>query len=77
MNKAFTKEIVITLMVVMLLAFIFPKTGIVVCAEDITINVSGKLYEFDEKSEYEYSSATPVDIIANEGKLGSFSISGD
>ena len=71
------KEIVLTLMVVMLLAFIFPKTGIVVCAEDITINVSGKLYEFDEKSEYEYSSATPVDIIANEGKLGSFSISGD
>ena len=41
MNKAFTKEIVITLMVVMLLAFIFPKAGIVVCAEDITINVSG------------------------------------
>lgn len=77
MNKTITKEIVIGLMAVVLLVFIFSKTGIVAYAEDTTINVSGKLYEFDEKSEYEYSSVTPVEIIVNEGKLGSFSISGD
>lgn len=77
MEKVITKEIVTALMTAMLLALIFSGTGIVACANETNISVSGKLYEFDEKSEYEYSSNTPVEIITNDGKLGAFSISGD
>lgn len=49
----------------------------IVHAKDTDINVLGKLYEFGEKSEYEYSSGTATEIEADSVKLGTFSISGD
>jgi len=41
-------------------------------AADKKINVDGKIYEFDEKSEYEISSSEPV----GGNSFGKFSISG-
>ena len=40
------------------------------------IHISGRLYEFDEKSNYEYSSAETYNAITGNGKLGVLSISG-
>lgn len=62
---------------VVLLALSFLLDGNVVYAKDETINVSGELYEFDEKSEYIFSPDTPAESIKNTGRLGAFSISGD
>ncbi|MBD5146893.1 MAG: hypothetical protein HDT21_13450 [Ruminococcus sp.] len=43
-------------------------------AADKNITINGKVYEFDEKSEYEVSSSEPV---LNANALGKFSISGN
>lgn len=78
MKRVIMRKIVSAVFIsTVLLILIFWRSGHVVYAKDETINVSGELYEFDEKAEYIFSSDTPVESIKNAGKLGAFSISGD
>lgn len=77
-KRIIEKRIVVAVLTaVVLLTSIFPVNGIAVYAKDTIASISGKLYEFAEKSEYEYSSNTSTQTIANSGELGAFSISGD
>ena len=64
-------------MVAVPLTLILYGSSTIVYAKDTSINISGKMYEFNEKSEYEYSSGVPTEIDVRSDKLGAFSISGD
>ena len=77
MKKIAARRIVAGVLVVLMMVALLPTEESKVYAKDTTQNVAGKLYEFEDKGAYEYSSSSSKQNLTASGKLGTFTISGD
>ncbi|WP_288270878.1 hypothetical protein [uncultured Bifidobacterium sp.] len=72
MNKMFSA--IIAAVILMSFSFISPLTT---NAKEQTVSIVGRVYEFEEKSEYEVDSSKSTSTSENSQTLGQFSITGD
>ena len=71
-NKLFSA--VMTTVILMSFSFVSPLTT---NAKEQTVSIVGRVYEFEEKSEYEVDSSKTTSTSENSQTLGQFSITGD
>lgn len=72
MNKMFSA--IIATVILMSFSFVSPLTT---NAKEQTVSIVGRVYEFEEKSEYEVDSSKSTSTSENSQTLGQFSITGD
>ena len=77
MRKTVLRGIVAGVLAILMMVAILSGTESKVYAKSTTENVTGKLYEFEDKSSYEYSLDSAKQSQITSGKLGIFTITGE
>lgn len=77
MRKTVWRKIGIGALMALMVAVFMLGTESKVYAKETTQNVTGRLYEFEDKGAYEYSSSYSKQSLSTSGKLGTFKITGD
>lgn len=78
MKDHFLKRNVVAILLVAISVIVVAfSSSIIVQAKEASMNVVGKLYEFDDKNDYEYSSYIETEYITESSQFGIFTIDGD